>query len=443
LTNEATPDSFPGERKNRSPEPVAPGAGIFSIVSPTHLRSAEGRVVRRAAVDSAVMRAQNSGLLVELIWAEREISRVEISRRTGLSPSTVSMIVNTLAGAGLVREVGTATSARGRRPTLLSFCDDVLNIIGVEIGIRHIAVAVTNLRGQVRTFRKQPHDMRRGPEGTLAKVRDLINESIKESHLPRKRIMGIGVAVPSPIDQARPGVLASLIYPAWHGYDIRADLEKSFKLPMSVDNDANLGALAEHWWGAGVGFGDLAYVKIGAGIGSGHIVRGEIYRGSRGTAGEIGHVSVDPRGPQCVCGQRGCLAMLIGSDVLSLRAQKIFNDKRAGVAEIIRHAEEGHAGGLALIGEIAEHLGRVVLGTLVNVINPATIVLGGEICGAGDLLLEPLRRFVRERMTVASFDPLRIVFSRLGPQAIAIGAATLHLDEALRHPERFLPADAA
>jgi predicted NBD/HSP70 family sugar kinase len=407
------------------------------------LRSAEGRVVRRAPVDSSVMRAQNSGLLVELIWAEREISRVEISRRTGLSPSTVSMIVNDLAQAGLVREIGTASSARGRRPTLLAFNDDVLSIVGVEIGIRHVAVVLTDLRGRVRTFKRESHDMRRGPEGTLEKVRDLVNDSIKESHLTKKRIMGIGIAVPSPIDQSRPGVLASLLYPAWKEYDILADLEKSFKLPMSVDNDANLGALAEHWWGGGVGLGDLAYVKIGAGIGSGHIVRGEIYRGAGGTAGEIGHVCVDPKGPPCVCGGRGCLVMFIGSDALVARAQKLFSDKRAGIADIIRHAESRHSGALALLDEIAAHLGQVLVGTVINVLDPAAIVLGGEICGASELLLEPLQRYVRARMAVASFDAGRIMFSRLGPQSIAVGAATLHLDEALRHPDRFLTAGAA
>jgi predicted NBD/HSP70 family sugar kinase len=389
------------------------------------------------------MRAQNSGLLIELIWAEREISRVEISRRTGLSPSTVSMIVATLAEAGLVREIGTASSARGRRPTLLTFCDDVLNIVGVEIGIRHVSVALTDLRGQVRSFKRESHDMRRGPEGTLEKVRDLVNDSIKESHLPKKRILGIGVAVPSPVDRAHPGVLASVLYPAWKGYDIVADLEKSFKLPMSVDNDANLGALAEHWWGGGVGVGDLAYVKIGAGIGSGHIVRGELYRGAGGTAGEIGHVCVDPKGPECICGARGCLTTLVGSDALAVRAQKIFHDKRAGIGDIVRHAQEGHAGALSLLDEIAAHLGQVLVGALVNVMNPAAIVLGGEICGAGDLLLDPLRRFVRERLAVASFDAGRITTSRLGPQSIAVGAATLHLDEALRNPDRFLVAGAA
>jgi predicted NBD/HSP70 family sugar kinase len=436
LTTDSPLDNFPGERKNDV-------YGVFAVLKPPHLRSAEGRVVRRAAVDSSVMRAQNSGLLVELIWAEQQISRVEISRRTGLSPSTVSMIVSSLEDAGLVREIGTATSARGRRPTLLSFCDDVLHIVGVEIGIRHIAVVITDLRGKVRSFERASHDMRRGPEGTLAKVRDLIHESIKQSRVPKKRIMGIGIAVPSPVDQKHPGVLASVLYPAWKGYDIVADLEQSFKLPMSVDNDANLGALAEHWWGAGVGIGDLAYVKIGAGIGSGHIVRGELYRGAGGTAGEIGHVCVDPKGAQCVCGGRGCLVTLIGSDALALRAQKLFRDKSAGVSDIVAHADMGHPGANALIEEIAGHLGQVLVGSLVNVMNPAAFVLGGEICGAEERLLDPLQRYVRERLAVASFDAGRITMSRLGPQSIAVGAATLHLVEALRHPERFLTAGAA
>ncbi len=403
----------------------------------------EARSFGRAPVDSSVMRAQNSGLLVQMIWAERMISRVEISRRTGLSPSTVSLIVNMLSASGLVREMGTTTSARGRRPTQLSFCDDVFNIVGVELGIRHVAVALTDLRGQVKAFRSERHEMRDGPEGAIALMRDLINECVKEARVARRKLMGIGVAVPSPINQAAPGVLSERLYPAWAEYDIQKALEKSLRLPVFIDNDANLGALAEHWWGAGVGFQDLAYIKIGGGLGSGHVLRGEVYRGASGAAGEIGHVSIDPAGPQCVCGARGCITMYVGSDALVERCKKLFKDKRFDIAELLRRAELRDPRAVALLEEVAGYLGQVISGSIVNLMNPAVIVLGGEITGAGSLLLEPLRQFVRERAWNTSLDTARIVTSTLGPRAIAVGAATLYLDEALRHPERFLLAEAA
>jgi len=409
---------------------------------PTH-GTFEGATFRRVPVDSSVMRSQNAALLVQMIWAERQISRIDISRRTGLSPSTVSVIVNTLVDAGLVREVGTTTSARGRRPTLLAFCDDIFHIVGVEIGIRHVAVALTDLRGKVRAFRTERHEMRDGPAETLGKVRGLVNECVKEGKVSRRRLMGVGVAVPSPIDRSRPGVLSARLYPAWSDFDVQEDLEKNLRLSSLIDNDANLGALAEHWWGAGVGFDDVAYVKIGAGIGSGHILRGQLYRGASGTAGEIGHVCVDAHGPACVCGGRGCLAMLVGSDSLVAQARKLFGSKRATVADIVQEAHGGDRRAVRLLEEVAQHLGQVLVGTLINVMNPGVIVLGGEITAASNLLLEPLRKYVAERTRSIPFDTAHIVFSSLGPQAIAIGAATLYLDDAIRHPERFFTESAA
>lgn len=389
-------------------------------------------------VDSSGMRAQNSSLLVQMIWTERQISRVEIARRSGLSPSTVSLIVGALTDAGLVKEVGTQTSARGRRPTLLTFADDVYNIVGVELGIRHISVALTDLRGKVRTFRSERHELRDGPGPTLEKLRELIAECMKEGKVAKKKILGVGIGVPSPINQRQPGLLSERLYPNWAGHDVKKGLEKSLRLPVFVDNDANLGALAEQWWGAGVGKDDLVYVKIGAGIGSGHVMHGELYRGAAGTAGEIGHISVDPKGPVCSCGARGCLAKLIGSDVLALRAQQLFRDKHANVADIVKRAETGDAKAVNLLEEVAEHLGVVIVGSLINLLGPAVIVLGGEICAAGRLLLDPLRAYVADRLLTDAFDPKNLLLSSMGPQSVAIGAATLYLNEALKQPESFL-----
>lgn len=384
------------------------------------------------------MRAQNSGLLVQMIWSERLISRVEISRRTGLSPSTVSLIVNQLTEAGLVREVGTTTSARGRRPTQLSFCDDVFNIVGVELGIRHVAVAITDLRGQVKAFHSHRLDMRKGPAGALELMRTLINDAVKEARVPRRKLMGIGVAVPCPVNQAAPGVLSERVYPTWADFDLQKALEKYFKLPVLIDNDANLGALAEQWWGAGVGVQDLAYIKIGAGLGSGHVLRGDVYRGATSFAGELGHISIDPAGPKCACGARGCITMYVGSDALVERARSIFKEKSFDIGELVRRAELRDPRASALLEEVAAQLGTVIVGSVINLLNPSVIVLGGEITGSGSLLLEPLRQFVRERAWNTSFDTARIVTSSLGPRAIPVGAATLYLNQALREPEQLL-----
>jgi predicted NBD/HSP70 family sugar kinase len=391
-----------------------------------------------APIDAADMRTQNSALVIQLMWSERRISRIDLSRRTGLSPSTVSLIVNALSRVGLVREVGRIQSARGRRPTLLAFCDDFLHILGVEVGVRHVAVALTNLRGQVSSFCNVSYPMRDDPAGTLAAVGELVHQCLSQSRIPRRRLMGVGIAVPSPLWRGRSHTLSELLYPAWKGVDLARSLHSSLRLPILIDNDANLGALAEHWWGAGRGVQDLTYVKVGAGLGAGHVIGGDLYRGTLGTAGEIGHVSFDPGGEPCICGARGCLATLVGSDALAAQARRVLGRDDADVAAIVRAAADGHPEAAALIQRTARYLGQVIVGSIVNLLSPGLIVLGGEITAASGLLLEPLRKFVGERSWTGAFDTNRIVLGTLGPQTIAVGAATLYLAGAVRSPELFL-----
>ena len=391
----------------------------------------------RAAVDTTLVRAQNSALLLRMIWQERQATRVELSRKSGLSHSTVSAIVLELERAGLVRTLG-ATASRGGRPaSLIGFCDDSFAVVGVEIGARHVAVALTDLRGRVRHFEERRLAVRKQPRAALDEIRSLIDLSMRAERVPRRRIVGIGVAAPSPVDPAAPGRLAELIFPAWREVDILEHLREAYDLPVFIDNDANLGALAERWWGAGVEGGDLAYIKVGAGVGSGHIIRGELYRGATGTAGEIGHVPVDPNGPMCVCGNRGCLTTFIGSDELAERARELFELKeRPTLAEIVRRARAGDAAALRLVDEVGDRLG-VVIGTLLNLLNMDVVVIGGEISTVGDMLLDAVRRTVKGRALPSAMAHTRIVTSNLGPRAIALGAATLILESALKDYQLF------
>ncbi len=382
--------------------------------------------------DAAGMRTQNSTLVLKLIWRERQISRADIARQTGLSPSTVGAIVGELDRAGLVREIGAGASRGGRRPVLVGFRDDAYSLVGVELGATHVAAVLTDLRGNVRSFRDTRCAVREDPAGALATVRELVEACLAEERVSRKRVVGIGVAVPSPVHPQRPGKLSPLILPAWRDVDVQENLFAAFEVPVFVDNDANLGALAERFWGAGADGEDLAYIKVGTGIGSGHIINGELYRGAGGTAGEIGHVAVDPNGPLCVCGLRGCLATLIGGEALLARARKLWGSRKRSptIADIVAGARAGDPIARGLIDEVGHHLGIVVAG-LLNVINPAVVVLGGELTGVGDLLLDPLRASIRSRALSTSVAETRIVSSRLGERSIAVGAATMVLKTAL------------
>ncbi len=402
-----------------------------------------------ATVDAAGMRAQNSSLLLKVIWRERHISRADIARVTGLSPSTVSAIVAGLQQAGLVRETGAGLSRGGRRPTMIGFCDDMFALVGVEIGASHVTVVVTDLRADVRTARWGQVPVRTDPNGTIATVRAFIDDSLRELGIARRQVIGIGVGVPTPVRPGTPGRLPPLgiaAWPAWHDHDVHEILSQAYGLPVFVENDANLGALGEQWWGVGNDGKDLTYIKIGTSVGSGHIINGELYRGAGGTAGEIGHLRMDPAGPRCPCGLTGCLTTFIGAETLVERARREVGDGAgegtiANVGDLVRAARAGDAGACRIVADVGAHLG-VAVASLMNVLNPAVVVLGGEITGAGELLLEPVRAAVRDRSRAATFDDTPIVTSNLGDKAIAVGAATMVLRAALADRALF-PALAA
>ena len=205
-----------------------------------------------------------------------------------------------------------------------------------------------------------------------------------------------------------------------------------------VDNDANLGAVAEQWWGLGRDFDDIAYIKVATGVGSGHVIGGEIYRGATGVAGEIGHTSIDPKGKPCVCGLRGCLVTLVGGAAIIERVKELVPEypesRLAGrentILEIEDAALDGDPLALQVAQEVAGHLGRAVAG-LLNLMNPSLVVVGGDLARLGRLLVEPLRETVEKRTLVSSVAAAEIRTSELGLQSVAIGAATLVLKAAL------------
>jgi glucokinase-like ROK family protein len=382
--------------------------------------------------------------VLRLIWREERISRAEIARRHDLSRSTVSEIVGLLLPTGLVDEVGRGKSSGGRRPIVLQFQDDAGCILGVDMGAAHVTVVLTDLRGRVLSSRHRHHPVRTDPEGTRALVAEFCDACLATQRYGRSRLVGIGVAAPSPIDPAHPDRLSEVVLPAWRGKSGFEPLGERYGVPLIIDNDANLGALAEHWWGGGRGIDDFAYIKIATGIGGGYVIGGEIYRGATGVAGEIGHLAIDPNGAPCVCGLRGCLATLVGAPALVARAREMLADMPNSKLEngdlTIDTIEDAALAGdplaLRLVKEAAEHIG-IALAGLLNVMNPAMVILGGGLSRLGELLLVPVRETVRSRTLVSSVAAAEIRTSELGPQAVALGAATLVLKAALTDSRLF------
>jgi len=382
--------------------------------------------------------------VLQLIWKERRVSRADIARQAGLSRSTVSEIVGEILPKGLVREMGEGPSRGGRRPIVLEFRDDACVILGVEMGGAHVAVAATDLRGNVLSWESREHPVRNDPAGTRSVIAELCEACLNSPAAAGRPLLGIGVAVPSPLDPTSPGRLSTVVMPAWEGHLGLDDLQERYDVPLLVDNDANLGALAERWWGSGQDVDHLTYIKVATGIGSGHIINGEIYRGATGVAGEIGHLAIDPQGEVCVCGLRGCLVTFVGAHALEARASALTSDypdtTLTGASPTIRDIEDAALDGdpmaLKVIENAAVHLGIAIAG-LLNVLNPSVVVMGGDLARLGELVLAPLRRTVRNRTLVTSVAAAEILTSELGHQSVAVGAATLVLKTSLEDSRHF------
>jgi glucokinase-like ROK family protein len=382
--------------------------------------------------------------LLRLIWRARRISRADIARQAEVARSTVSEIVTTFLPTGLVAEVGAGPSRGGRRPIVLEFQDGAACILGVEMGATHVAVALTDLRGRVITWRQRLHAVRDDPDGTGALIAKLCDECLAAKPGAETRLVGIGIAVPCPVDPERPNHLSEVVLPAWKGHSGLEDRLARFDTPLFVDNDANLGALAEQWWGVGRGVDDFAYIKVATGVGSGHVINGRIYRGAAGVAGEVGHLTVVPGGRPCICGLRGCLATVVGAAALvdrTLELREEFPESTlATAAPDIDAIEDAALAGdrlaLRVAREAAEHLG-VAVAEMLNLLNPSLIILGGGLARLGELLLDPLRETVEGRTLLTSLAAAEIRTSDLGPRSVAIGAATRVLEAALENPSLF------
>jgi predicted NBD/HSP70 family sugar kinase len=262
----------------------------------------------------------------------------------------------------------------------------------------------------------------------------LVEEVLAEAEVDRDELVGVGMGLPGPVHHPSGELGDSTILPGWVGVPAAPAMSRALGLAVEVQNDANLGALSEWMWGAGTGAEDMAYLKVATGIGGGLIIRGRPYVGAGGTAGEIGHTVVDPGGPICRCGNRGCLETLAGTTAV-LGALRDTHGRDFALAEAIARAVAGDAGCRRALADAGHAIGAAVA-TLCNLFNPRRIVVGGELGSAGDLLLEPLRESLRRGAIRSAADDVEVVQGTLGERAEVLGAMALVLRRGARLMQR-------
>ena len=373
-------------------------------------------------------RARNRGRVVGALREAGAASRAELARRTGLSRTTVASVVAELERGGVLVESADEAGASprgGRPPRLLSFSRSAGAAIGIDFGQRHLRVAASDLSHAILAESERPMLTEEPAESGLAAAVELVEEVLREAEVSRADVVGVGLGLPGPIDRRSGRVGSSSILPGWVGVRAAEELGSRLGLPVEVDNDANLGALAELHWGAAEGHGNAAYLKVATGIGAGLIIDGRLFHGSGGMAGEIGHTIVDEHGPVCRCGKRGCLETLAGTPALvELLRPRLGRSIRT--AELLELAASGDSACRRVIADAGRHIGMAVA-TLCDLLNPELIVVGGELSRAGDLLLDPLREQVHRNSIPATARDVEIVASMLGPRAELLGALALVL----------------
>ncbi|MFJ3926716.1 ROK family transcriptional regulator [Streptomyces sp. NPDC090022] len=363
--------------------------------------------------------------VVRAVRLAGSLTQAEIARTTGLSAATVSNIVRELKDGGTV-EV-TPTSAGGRRARSVSLSGDAGIVIGVDFGHTHLRVAVGNLAHQVLAEEAEPLDVDASWVDGFDRAEALVGELIEDTGVGRDKIIGVGLGVPGPIDVESGTLGSTSILPGWAGINPRQELSQRLGVPVYVDNDANLGALGELVWGSGRGVKDLAYIKVASGVGAGLVIRGQIYRGPGGTAGEIGHITLDESGPVCRCGNRGCLETFAAARYVLPLLQGSHGPELT-MERVVELARAGDPGCRRVVSDVGRHVGSGVA-SLCNLLNPSRIVLGGSLAEAGELVLAPIRESVGRYAIPSAARQLSVVTGSLGSRAEVLGALALVLSE--------------
>ncbi len=394
-----------------------------------------------------LIKSINRNIILNIVREYAPVSRADAARISRLYPATVSSIVNDLIAEGFVREVGLGDSTGGRQPVMLKLNTGAYLACGVSIEVDHLRVCLTDLEAKVMVSEEQALVWQDGPRKCLPHIVKAIRKIIDTQNIPGDKVLGIGIVYPGPVDTASGTILASPHMPGWGGYSLKSSLESELPFEIFVDNDANAAAWGEKWFGAARGYSSFLYIMADYGLGGGIVIDDQLYRGRNGGAGEFGHMTVDINGPQCKCGNFGCLDVIASGTSVTRR---IIRDIKSGAETVCKELAGGDIERITLdtvleavvMGDshacaIVEESGRYVgigLANLINTFNPELIVLGGQLALKSDVFFESAKETARRRAWLAFGRDISIVPSALGQDACMVGAASLALTTVFQSP---------
>jgi len=380
-------------------------------------------------------------LIFNIIRSEGLINRTALVRKTGLSKSTVSLQINKLIEKGLIREVQPEGAENNVRKLQIELVPDAGYVVGVFLGIYKLSITLFNIK--MEAIREMYYDLESAIDPAVINplIIEKIEEILKMEKVATADLWGIGLGFPFPVDfqQGIPETPPNL--PLWHQYPLKQIYEEHFSCPVLIDNDVNVMALGEGYSGIAQDEKDFLFVKVGNGIGAGLFLDGRIYRGDKGSAGDIGHIAIDGESRLCHCGNQGCLETIAAAPAIARKGLEVAmtgespllseiyrKNNRVTAQDVGDSAQRGDMYALQIIRESGRNIGSV-LAKLVNFMNPRMVIIGGGVAGAGNIFLASIRESILSRSTHLATIDLQVRFAELKEKCGPYGAGRLIIEE--------------
>ncbi len=369
-----------------------------------------------------------------LVYQQGAISRVGIHSITGLRRSTISLLTRQLLTEGKLVEAGPSDNPLGRKQVLLKLNRKFGFLVAVEFDDEQVTAGVLDLEPSVIRVLSEPADLSHGKEGLLRQLESAARRVVAASRLPWSKLLGIGIADPGLVDTRRGITTSCSTIDFWNDVPLTATFEKEFKVPVLVESKTRARAVAEQRLGVGEREPNMIYLDYGAGIGAGVIVDGKLLYGHNCGVGEVGHTNMVRSGPTCKCGSNGCLEAIAGAGAVENRTRKALSEgvasqllamaqqdpSRITVWQVFEAARAGDKMCWNIVAEIAEEIG-VAMANLVNLFNPAMIVVDQRVGSTGDEFLNLIARVIKSNALAASATGLTLRFAKLGRDAGLLG----------------------
>jgi N-acetylglucosamine repressor len=378
-----------------------------------------------------LIRGINRSILLNAIKTQGSISRADLAHSSGLSPATVTSITGDLIDEGLVFEKETGDSNGGRPPILLALNPRGGFVVGVKLMENHAVAALTDLNATVLVKETIGFSGER-LETVIDSLVALVNRLIHQGDIRKKQLLGVGVGLAGVVDSSQ-GILRQSPFFGWKNTPLRDLLQTRLRVPVYIDNDVNTLTLGEKWLGSGLPVDNFIVITVGRGIGMGIVINGQIYRGKSGGAGEFGHIVVDPDGPLCDCGKRGCLESYLSDHALLATARKEVGEDVVNFDDLLQRANGGNAPAAMVLTRAGRLLGQEIA-NLVNILDPKLILISGEGVRMGEIFFSALRTAYKQHVMPGLVEDTEIRVIPWGDDVWARAAASVVIGELFNSP---------